>query len=175
MSHTLRLCTIVLLAAGLAACGSTATTSTQRSEHHYAFGKAPAPAPASSGVAPVVATSQAADQRGPANVAHIVYFDFDAYTIRSSDRAIVESHAQWLRSNPGRSVMLRGHTDRRGGIEYNLALGQKRADAVRNSLQLLGVNPARVESVSYGKERLADEGTSEDAHQRNRRVEFDYR
>ncbi|WFF82659.1 OmpA family protein [Delftia tsuruhatensis] len=174
MSHTLRLCTIVLLAAGLAACGSTATTSTQRSEHHYAFGKAPAPAPASSGVAPVVATSQA-DQRGPANVAHIVYFDFDAYTIRSSDRAIVESHAQWLRSNPGRSVMLRGHTDRRGGIEYNLALGQKRSDAVRNSLQLLGVNPARVESVSYGKERLADEGTSEDAHQRNRRVEFDYR
>lgn len=170
MSHTLRLCTIVLLAAGLAACGSTATTSTQRSEHHYAFGKAPA----SSGVAPVVTTTQA-DQRGPANVAHIVYFDFDAYTIRSSDRAIVESHAQWLRSNPGRSVMLRGHTDRRGGIEYNLALGQKRADAVRNSLQLLGVNPARVESVSYGKERLADEGTSEDAHQRNRRVEFDYR
>ncbi|WP_336695351.1 OmpA family protein [Delftia acidovorans] len=172
MSHTFRLCTIVLLAAGLAACGSTATTSTQRSEHHYAFGKAPAPA--SSGVAPVVATTQAY-QRGPANVAHIVYFDFDAYTIRNSDRAIVESHAQWLRSNPGRSVMLRGHTDRRGGIEYNLALGQKRADAVRNSLQLLGVNPARVESVSYGKERLADEGSSEDAHQRNRRVEFDYR
>ena len=68
MSHTFRLCTIVLLAAGLAACGSTATTSTQRSEHHYAFGKAPAPAPASSGVAPVVATTQA-DQRGPANVA----------------------------------------------------------------------------------------------------------
>ncbi|MDR0201711.1 MAG: OmpA family protein [Delftia acidovorans] len=172
MSHTFRLCTIVLLAAGLAACGSTATTSTQRSEHHYAFGKAPAPA--SSGVAPVVATTQA-DQRGPANVAHIVYFDFDAYTIRNSDRAIVESHAQWLRSNPGSSVMLRGHTDRRGGIEYNLALGQKRADAVRNSLQLLGVNPARVESVSYGKERLADDGSSEDAHQRNRRVEFDYR
>lgn len=172
MSHTFRLCTIVLLAAGLAACGSTVTTSTQRSEHHYAFGKPPAPA--SSGVAPVVATTQA-DQRGPANVAHIVYFDFDAYTIRNSDRAIVESHAQWLRSNPGRSVMLRGHTDRRGGIEYNLALGQKRADAVRSSLQLLGVNPARVESVSYGKERLADEGTSEDAHQRNRRVEFDYR
>src|SRR5258708_40284289 len=67
---------------------------------------------ASSGVAPVVATTQA-DQRGPVNVAHIVYFDFDAYTIRNSDRAIVESHAQWLRSNPGRSVMLRGRSEER--------------------------------------------------------------
>lgn len=174
MPTTVRLCTIALIAAGLAACGTTSSTSTQRAEHHYAFGKPAAPAPAGTSVAPVVATSQA-DQRGPANVAHIVYFDFDSYTIRSSDRAIVESHAQWLRSNPGRSVMLRGHTDARGGIEYNLALGQKRADAVRNGLQLLGVNPARAESVSYGKERLADEGKSEEAHQRNRRVEFDYR
>lgn len=174
MSHTIRLCTIVLLTAGLAACSSTPGTSSQREEYHYAFGKAPPPAPASTSVAPVVATSQA-DQRGPANAAHIVYFDFDSYTIRSSDRAIVESHAQWLRSHPGRSVMLRGNTDARGGIEYNLALGQKRADAVRNSLQLLGVDPARVEAVSYGKERLADDGKSEEAHQRNRRVEFDYR
>ncbi|KAI5935487.1 Mucin-16 [Manis javanica] len=173
MSHTFRLCTIVLLAAGLAACGSTATTSTQRSEHHYAFGKAPAPAPASSGVAPVVATTQA-DQRGPANVAHIVYFDFDAYTIRNSDRAIVEA----MRSGCA-AIRALGDAARpyRQARRHRIQPGArpKRADAVRNSLQLLGVNPARVESVSYGKERLADEGTSEEAHQRNRRVEFDYR
>lgn len=172
MSQHLRLCAALMLAAGLAACSSTPGTSTQRDEHHYAFGK-PA-APPSAAVAPVVAAPQPS-RRGPENVAHVIYFDFDAYTIRASDRSIVEAHAQWLRSHPQSTVMLRGHTDARGGIEYNLALGQKRAEAVSKSLQLLGVDAQRVEAVSYGKERLADTGTSEEAHQRNRRVEFDYR
>lgn len=161
-----------VLAVSLTACG-TSTTTSKREEHIYAVSK-PAPAPAQSGVAPVVATAQPG-KKGPAETAHIVYFDFDSYTVRPADRPILESHARWMRSHPGQSLTLQGHTDARGGIEYNLALGQKRAESVRSSLQTLGVDPARVEAVSYGKERLADTGTSEEAHQRNRRVEFEYR
>lgn len=173
-----RIYTPLLLACALAACSSAPTTTTsKRSEQHYAFGKAPAPAPASTDnarVAPVVAQPQQG-RKGPENVAHIVYFDFDSYTVKSTDRPILESHARWLRDHPQQSLVLQGHTDSRGGIEYNLALGQKRAQAVRSDLQLLGVEQHRVEAVSYGKEQLADPGTSESAHQRNRRVEFEYR
>lgn len=171
-----QLCATLLLACGLAACGSSPGTSSQRTAQHYAFGKAPTPAAMNdnSRVAEVVAQPQQRLQ-GPANVAHIVYFGFDSYTVNPADRPILESHARWLRSNPQRSLVLQGHTDARGGIEYNLALGHKRAQAVRSNLQLLGVEPHRIEAVSYGKEQLADPGTSEAAHQRNRRVEFEYR
>ena len=113
--------------------------------------------------------------RETANLISIVYFDFDSYSVRSSDRTVIESHAQWMRTHPAQSLMLQGHTDARGGAEYNLSLGQKRAEAVRQSLQHLGVDPRRVEAVSYGKEQLAVQGTEEAAHQRNRRVEFNYR
>ena len=127
-----------------------------------------------SGVSGVDLTGSAASKAGPQGVSRIVYFDFDSYTVRPADRSIIESHAQWLRSHPGQAVMLQGHTDVRGGIEYNLALGQKRAESVRKSLELMGVDASRLEAVSYGKERLADHGTSDAAHQRNRRVEFSY-
>lgn len=160
------------LAVSLTACG-TASTASKREERHYVLTK-PAAAPAQSGVAPVVATAQPG-KKGPADTAHVVYFDFDAYTVRPVDRPILESHARWLRSHPSQSLTLQGHTDARGGIEYNLALGQKRAESVRSSLQTLGVDGARIEAVSYGKERLADPGQSEEAHQRNRRVAFEYR
>ena len=162
----------LLLTAALAGCAAVSSTSSNRTEHHYAFG-APQPAVTGSAVAPVVTTARQG-RMGPENVAHIVYFDFDSYTVRPADRSIIESHAQWLRSHPGQAVMLQGHTDVRGGIEYNLALGQKRAESVRKSLELMGVDASRIEAVSYGKERLADHGTSDAAHQRNRRVEFSY-
>lgn len=168
----------LLLACALAACSSApSSSSSQRSEQHYAFSKTPTPAPVSTEnarVAPVTAQPQLG-RKGPENVAHIVYFDFDSYTVKSADRPILESHARWLRDHPQQSLVLQGHTDSRGGIEYNLALGQKRAQAVRSDLQLLGVQPHRVEAVGYGKEQLADPGTSDAAHQRNRRVEFEYR
>lgn len=180
MNKKHQICATLLLACGLAACSSAPSSgpssSSQRSEQHYAFSKPPAPAPAStsSRVAEVVAQPQQG-RKGPENVAHIVYFDFDSYTVAAADRPVLESHARWLRANPQRSLALQGHTDARGGIEYNLALGQKRAQAVRSGLELLGVEPRRVEAVSYGKEQLADPGSSDAAHQRNRRVEFEYR
>lgn len=161
----------LLLAITLSGCAAVSSTNTNRTERHYAYG-----APnrtADSAVAPIVTTAPQG-RTGPANVAHIVYFDFDSYTVRPSDRSIIESHAQWLNSHPGLKLMLQGHTDVRGGTEYNLALGQKRAESVRKNLELLGVQARDVEPVSYGKERLADPASNEAAHQRNRRVEFSY-
>jgi len=88
---------------------------------------------------------------------------------------VVESHARFLRASQARKVMLEGHTDERGGREYNLALGQKRAEAVRRALGLLGVGDAQVEAVSFGEEKPAATGADEGAWAKNRRVEFKYR
>ena len=84
----------------------------------------------------------------------------------------MEAKAQYLSADRSRRVKLEGHTDERGGSEYNLALGQQRAEAVRRSLAVLGVSESQMEAVSYGKERLADSGTDENAHAQNRRVEL---
>ena len=90
-------------------------------------------------------------------------------------QSLLEAHARYLKASSARKVMLEGHTDDRGGREYNLALGQKRAEAVRRSLGLLGVSDAQVEAVSYGKEKPAVQGNNESAFAQNRRVELSYR
>ena len=90
-------------------------------------------------------------------------------------KAVIDAHARYLKADRSRKVVLEGHTDERGGREYNLALGQKRADAVRRALALLGVQDAQMESVSYGKEKPAVQGSGEEAWSRNRRVELVYR
>lgn len=112
--------------------------------------------------------------QGPLGVAHVVFFDFDSYVLRSEARSIVDAHAQFLQNNPQRKAMLEGHTDDIGGREYNLALGQKRADAVRQALSLLGVSESQLESVSFGKEKLLSLGGSELEQAQNRRVEIRY-
>jgi peptidoglycan-associated lipoprotein len=104
----------------------------------------------------------------------VVYFDLDSYTLRAQDRPTLEAHARQLTVNKNRKLMLEGHTDEQGGREYNLALGQKRADAVRQALRLLGVAEGQLESVSYGEEKPADQGQGEQSYARNRRVEFKY-
>jgi len=105
----------------------------------------------------------------------IVYFDFDSFVIRTEARPIIEAHGRRLRADAKLHVALEGHTDDRGGREYNLGLGQKRADAVRKALSLLGVADSQMEAVSFGKEKPAVPGTSEAAMQENRRVEINYR
>ena len=102
----------------------------------------------------------------------VVYFDFDSAQVRSEFNGGLEAKAQYLSADRSRRVKLEGHTDERGGSEYNLALGQQRAEAVRRSLAVLGVSESQMEAVSYGKERLADSGTDENAHAQNRRVEL---
>lgn len=104
-----------------------------------------------------------------------VYFDYDSFVIRSEFQATLEAHAKYLKADKSRRVSIEGHTDERGGREYNLALGQKRAEAVRKALQLQGVSDAQMEAISYGKEKPAVLGNSEAALEKNRRAEFSYR
>lgn len=128
---------------------------------------------AQTSVAPV-SISQASSGQGPVGVAHVVFFDYDSFVLRPEARPVIASHAQFLQANKQRKANLEGHTDDRGGREYNLALGQKRADAVRQALSLLGVPESQLEAVSFGKEKPLATGGSEADQAQNRRVEIRY-
>ena len=128
-----------------------------------------------SGVAGVDLSQSGSDAAGPVDVCRILYFDYDSYIIKSDYQSVIESHARFIKANPARKVMLEGHTDERGGREYNLALGQKRAESVSRALTLLGVPQTQIEAVSFGKEKPAMSGYTEDAYAQNRRVELSYR
>jgi len=130
---------------------------------------------AASGVAPVTIDPNAQNAAGPVGVARIVYFDYDSYTVKPEYQSLIDGHARFLKANPQRRVSIEGHTDDRGGREYNLALGQKRSEAVRRALNLLGVSDNQVEAVSFGKEKPAVQGTGESAFAQNRRAEVTYR
>jgi peptidoglycan-associated lipoprotein len=102
----------------------------------------------------------------------IVYFDFDSFAIRDEFQALIEGHARVLAANRGKRMLVEGHTDERGGREYNLALGQKRAEAVVRAMTLLGASEQQLEAVSFGEERPAVQGSDESAWSRNRRAEL---
>ncbi len=112
-------------------------------------------------------------QNGPA--LKIVYFDFDKYNIRPQDRNIVEANASFMKNRPSSKVVIEGHTDARGGREYNLALGQRRSESVQRALTQLGVPAERIEVISWGIEKPASLETTEEGYQLNRRAEFSYR
>lgn len=103
------------------------------------------------------------------NVGDRVFFDLDSYSLRADARATLERQAAWLEQNPSVTVTVEGHADERGTREYNLALGERRANSVRDYLIALGVNPNRIKTVSYGKERPVDPRSTEDAWTKNRR------
>jgi peptidoglycan-associated lipoprotein len=102
----------------------------------------------------------------------VVYFDFDSYTIKDEYRGVIEASAKALAGQRAKRMTVEGHTDERGGREYNLALGQKRAETVARAMTLLGVNGDQVEAVSFGKERPAAQGSDEAAWAKNRRAEI---
>lgn len=112
---------------------------------------------------------------GPQGYSRVIYFDYDSFTIRADAQPDIAAHAQFLRAQPALRASLEGHTDERGGREYNLALGDKRAQAVRKALLLLGVQDAQIEAVSLGKEKPVDFSQTEAAHAKNRRVEIVYK
>jgi len=101
-----------------------------------------------------------------------VYFDFDKYELRSDARDTLAANAEWLKSNPGIQIQIEGHCDERGTDEYNLALGERRANAVKSYLVSLGVGDARLFTISYGEEMPADTGHNRDAWAKNRRAQF---
>jgi peptidoglycan-associated lipoprotein len=106
--------------------------------------------------------------------ARVIYFDYDSYVIKPEFQAVIADHARFIKSKVDRKVAIEGHTDETGGREYNLALGQKRADAVRSALALLGVSQGQMESVSFGKEKPAVVGSTDEAYAKNRRTEIRY-
>ena len=103
-----------------------------------------------------------------------IYFDFDSFVVKEQFRPVVEAHAQYLVANPARKIVIQGNTDERGGREYNLALGQKRAEAVRKMMSLLGVSDSQVEAVSYGEEKPKAMGSTEAVWSQNRRADLVY-
>jgi peptidoglycan-associated lipoprotein len=105
----------------------------------------------------------------------VIYFDFDSFVIKDEYRVIIESNAKALVADRKKHVSIEGHTDERGGREYNLALGQKRAEAVQKALVLLGASADQIEAVSFGEERPAVQGSDEAAMAKNRRAELNYR
>ncbi len=127
---------------------------------------------AQSNVATVDLSKSGADAASGPLAQRVVYFDFDSFVVKDEFRPMLEAHAKVLAANRGKRMVLEGHTDERGGREYNLALGQKRADAVLRTLVLLGVPDAQLEAVSFGEERPAVPGSDEAAWAKNRRVEL---
>lgn len=107
--------------------------------------------------------------------ARVIYFDYDSFVVKPEFQSVVEAHARYLKADKNRKVAIEGHTDERGGREYNLALGQKRSEAVRRAIGLLGGPDAQIEAVSYGKEKPAATGADETAFAKNRRAEINYR
>ena len=178
-----KLVLIVSVAAVLSACGSAVKLDNvpveDKSGQAVSTNGAAGNANDGSGVAKSNVTSVALDKNAqdPALSAALktVYFDYDSFVIRSEFQATLEAHAKYLKADKSRKVNIEGHTDERGGREYNLALGQKRAEAVRKALQVQGVSDSQMEAISYGKEKPAVLGNSESALEKNRRAEFSYR
>ncbi len=134
---------------------------------------------AAGGAANAANANAAGDAQGggasaPAGAARLIYFDFDSSEIRPEFVSVIAAHAHALARNASVRVRLEGHTDERGSPEYNIGLGERRAQAVRRALMLQGVTDAQVATVSYGEERPAVPGQGEEAWAKNRRVEFIY-
>lgn len=127
----------------------------------------------SGGVAPVD-LGQSGSQASLPSAKRIVYFDYDSFVIKPEYQALISENARLIMGQASRKVAIEGHTDETGGREYNLALGQKRAEAVVGALTVLGVSRNQMEAVSFGKEKPAVVGNDEAAYSKNRRAEIRY-
>jgi peptidoglycan-associated lipoprotein len=126
-------------------------------------------------VQPINVDPAALDKAGPQGTAKVILFDYDSFVIKPEYQSVIDTHARFLSAVKTRKIAIEGHTDESGGREYNLALGQKRAEAVRRALGLLGVADSQMEAVSFGEEKPADAASNEAAYAKNRRAELNYR
>ncbi len=179
MNHILRTTALGGVVALLAACGSNVKLDDtpvveSRTGTPPATSTATRPQQDGSGVGstPVKPVNLTGSGTAAATLDRVVYFDYDSFVVKEDFRSLIESHAKVLASNKGKRMVVEGHTDERGGREYNLALGQKRAEAVAKSLALLGANDAQLEAVSFGKERPVATGSDEASWAKNRRAEL---
>ena len=157
--------------AGTPAASGTQSGGTAQASPAGQSGSMQSSSPQTAGTAPATAGERAA--AAPA-AARSVYYDFDRSLVMDEYRAVVESHGGYLARNPGAKVTIEGNCDERGSREYNLALGQRRADSVKAKLKLLGVSDAQVETVSWGKEKPKAKGHDETAWAENRRSDIVY-
>jgi len=157
---TLSLATLTL---GLAACGSVSLDDSATGSGASGMGGT-----SSQGVMDPFNPSSVLSQN------RSVYFDFKSYTVSEQYGTIVSQHAQYLSANPNQEIVIEGNTDARGGSEYNLALGNRRAQSVRRNLTLLGARDAQIETISLGKEKPKAKGDSEAAYAENRRADIVY-
>ncbi|MFI5445783.1 peptidoglycan-associated lipoprotein Pal [Polaromonas sp. UC242_47] len=176
----LSLATIVTLTAALVGCSSGVKLNEVPVENRAASttgqgATGDASGVAGRGVAPVQIDAADASLAGPQGAAKVIYFDYDSFVVKPEAQGTIEAHARFLNANKNRKLVIEGNTDERGGREYNLALGQKRAEAVRRALGLMGAVDAQIEAVSFGKEKPAVSGSDEAAYAKNRRAEFNYR
>ena len=172
--------TALMVVAALGACSSGVKLDEAKVEDRNAIGIAGQGGAGGAGsavdprtVAGVQVTGTETQQ--PDAMARILYFDYDSFEVRGEYTATLEANARYLKASATRRVALEGHTDESGGREYNLALGQKRAEAVRRALSLLGVSEAQMEPVSFGEEKPAAYGADEASMAKNRRVGLTYR
>jgi peptidoglycan-associated lipoprotein len=162
----------------LVACGSTVPlndvpVSDATAKSVGAVGEPSAGTGVQRSVAPVVLGDGQAQIAANAE-SRLIYFDFDSFVIKPEFQAVIAAHARFIKSQATRKVAIEGHTDEIGGREYNLALGQKRAEAVSSALAILGVPQNQMEAVSFGKEKPAVSGSDESAWSKNRRAEIRY-
>ena len=161
---------VAVLFAGCATQGTDDQAANAQPASRAAQAPAPAPAPQSS----LRAGSGVRDAKTMPN-ASSVYYQYDQSSITAEGKKLVEAHAEYLRAHPGTKVVVEGNADERGSAEYNLALGQRRADSVSKIMTLLGVPAERIETVSLGKEKPRASGHGESAWSENRRSDIVYR
>ena len=170
----LALALVVSAATLLAACSSTPTAETAP-ETKAAVAAPAAPAQPSAQAAPAAQALPAhLDPNSALSKKRSIYFDFDVYSIKPEFNSVLEMHAAYLKAHPELKVRLEGNADERGGREYNLALGQKRSEAVKRALNTLGAADRQEEAVSFGKEKPKAMGHDEAAWAENRRVDIVY-
>jgi peptidoglycan-associated lipoprotein len=171
-----------LVAIFLAGCQSTPTTAPVEDKSGEATTTAPGTGGATTsgstqgGVSGTQSGTAGNPLRDPNNILskRSVYFEFDSFTVADQYKPIVEAHARYLAANRNARVTLQGHADERGSREYNIALGQKRADAVKRMMTVMGIQDTVIETVSFGKEKPRNMGHDEAAWAENRRVDIIY-
>lgn len=119
-----------------------------------------------------VGSGNAGDAGMAASELQTVYFAFDSYSLSGETRTQLKNNLSWLKSNPNAKIQIEGHCDEKGTVEYNMALGDRRANSVKNFLVKAGIDKGRIDTISYGKERPADPGHDESAWSKNRRAVF---
>lgn len=162
-----KLALAALLSVMMAACSSTDTDGTETASTAPAGGNAISTPANADGL-----TDAQRIERDRALAKTVFYFEFDRSDLSAEDRDALIHHANRLKAEPNRRIRLEGHADERGTREYNIALGERRAQAVERYLQVQGVSATQLETISYGEEQPAATGTSEAAYSQNRRVEM---